>query len=157
MDASIRELRVQKCLHELNPRGWICVPEALRMLHCARNRLESVGVNAAVYSLLPKHRPWYFGQRCDRQLISAVFKSAVEFVFSVDLEVSPKHWLVFRDTELGTVYEVTDKWYDHWFVIIREDSRDDDESSEGTVYDVSDAFAHDMSSLLLLTDEELHV
>ena len=135
------------------------------MLHCARNRIGSsvdqmtFSANHAAYcSLFAKQRPWYFGELCDKGLLSAVFRSAVEFVFDVDLVVNPyDHWLVFHDLAGGVVYEVTDKWFDYWFVIVRikegiNNNNNDDFWSEDTVRDISD---DDMT--LLAEFQELHV
>jgi len=149
-----RESSVQKCLHDLNQHGLICVPEALRLLHCARNRIigsvdqmtttTTISANHAAYcSLFAKQGSWYFGEQCDKGLLSAVFRSAVEFVFDVDLFVNPQdHWLVFHDLAGGVVYEVTDKWFDFWFVIvkIREGvvEEEDGYQSEDTVRVISD-------------------
>ena len=61
----------------------------------------------------------------------------------MDLFVNPQdHWLVFHDLAGGVVYEVTDKWFDFWFVIvkIREGvvEEEDGYQSEDTVRVISD-------------------
>jgi hypothetical protein len=149
---ALRELRVRKSLHDLNPRGWICVPEAMRMLRQTKHRLASVDMDESegILALFPKRRPWYFGQECDKGLLSAVFRSAVEYMFDVDLTVSGDHLLVFFDPASGTRYEVTDKWYDYWFILVKEEAGS--VCSDDTVFDVSDTFLH-VNGVLLTSDE----
>ncbi len=139
-----REVAVRRCLCNLNKRGWICVPEAVRMLKRVRSHWQMLSVDAGdstVLSLFSKERPWYFGEGCSSSLLSALFQSVVEFLFDVDVEVCPDHPLVFRDGA-GNVFEVTDKWLDYWFVIIGES----DGESECTVPDLCES---------LLTLEEM--
>lgn len=162
-----RKIRVCKCLGDLNPRGWINVQTAMNILRWTRCRLCNNNNNnnnneiiitdsmVELFNLFPKQRPWYFGVKCDRLLLSAVFQAAVEYIFDVDLKVSPEHWLIFHDPVSGCVYEVTDKWFDFWFLIVRRrgDSSDDNMStcSDCTICETSDSMA-EFDELSLLGD-----
>ena len=156
-----REIKVCKCLSDLNPRGWVCVEVAMRTLRQTRCRLwlsyaEGGGggiVETIAVNLFPKQRPWYFGVKCDKFLLSAVFQAAMEYIFDIDLTISPEHLLVFHDAFSGRVYEVTDRWFDYWFLIVRESDDDSSSStrSDCTIRDTSDSMA-EFDELSLLGD-----
>ena len=147
-----RAIKVRKCLDDLNSRGWVHVQAAMDMLQHTRCRLRRIEIESdpVVFTLFPKQRPWYFGVKCDKLLLSAVFLAAVEYIFDVDLEVSQDHLLVFHDSLSGYDYEVTDKWFDVWFLIIS-DSDDKSLGSDHTVCELSDSVA-EFGELSLMGD-----
>ena len=154
-----RETKVCRCLSGLNPRGWVCVEVAMSTLRQTRCRLlrsrssnydDDADADAVAVNLFPKQRPWYFGVKCDKFLLSAVFQAAVEYIFDIDLTVSQKHLLVFHDAVSGRVYEVTDRWFDYWFLMVR-NSDDESMCSDCTIRDTSDSMA-EFDELSLLGD-----
>ena len=151
----VRDNRVRRCLCSLNLRGWICVSEAMRLLEQMRLEQAETGVShGTMFPLFPKQRPWYFGRACDKKLLSEVFRVALEYVFEIDLVVSTEHGLKFFDPVSGTAFEVTDKWYDYWFLIVGQDETGSVFSEDETVVDASDSWL-DMASPW--TDVELQV
>jgi hypothetical protein len=110
MDAFPREMKVRRCICDLNPRGWMNVSETIRILRRARASVEfSKSESIAAFTLFPKRRLWYFGMRCSKLVLTNLIQSVMEFLFDTDLVQNPEY-LEFSDA-IGTLYWVSDLWF----------------------------------------------
>jgi hypothetical protein len=111
VDIFIREMKVRKCIADLNPGGWMRVSETVRILRRLRDTIRSSNLEAvADFTLFPKQRMWYFGMQCSQLVLTNLIQAVLEFIFDVDMIKSPCEYLVFSDAE-GTMYWVSDLWF----------------------------------------------
>ncbi len=106
-----REMKLRKCVIDLNPRGWMCVSETMRILRRLREsvaRQSNLDTCIAAFTLFPKRRLWYFGMRCTQLVLMQLIQAVLEFLFDTDMIKGVG--LAFSDAA-GTIYLVDELWF----------------------------------------------
>ena len=105
-----REMKLRKCVIDLNPRGWMCVSETMRILRRLRESVRHSNLDTciAAFTLFPKRRLWYFGMRCTQSVLLRLIQAVLEFLFDTDMIKGVG--LAFSDAA-GTIYLVDELWF----------------------------------------------
>jgi hypothetical protein len=113
-----REMKLRKCVIDLNPCGWMCVSETMRILRRLRESVtghSNLDTCIAAFTLFPKRRLWYYGMRCTQSVLLRLIQAVLEFLFDTDMIKGVG--LAFSDAA-GTIYLVDELW----FVIVDSDN-----------------------------------